>query len=1326
MTTPATPKPRASALARAWRTLGLAAALCGAALPALAQETVCARVKIEIKQELTLERQAFDAEMKINNTTDAGVVENVRVEVKVTEEDGTPVAITSDPNNLAAKFFIRLSGKTNISDVEGTGSVSPQTTATMNWLLIPAPGSAGTNPKGKKYLVGARLSYRYAGEDTVLDVSPDVITVKPLPLLTLDYFLPEDVWGDDPLTAPIEPVEPYTLGVRVRNNGQAYARKLKIESAQPKIVENHQQLLINFLITGSYLNDAPVANSLLIDFGDIAPQTAKMGRWVMETSLAGKFVEFQARFSHADELGGALTSIMQATNAHFLIRDVRVDLPGRDTVRDYLAKDGDVIRVYESDGPDTVVTDQTALASLTVLAGGSGTTANYRLNMPATAGFVYVRLPDPFNGTKALGQVQRSDAKVIAAENVWLSKTRNKDTKQIEYWFNLLDANSTGVYNTVFDAPAPQDLPPAIQFIPNRVTDELSTVSFLVEASSPQGKPVTLSASPLPTGASLVAQPANPAVANLSTAVFEWTPPKGSAGTYVIVYTASDGVLSTQRTASIQVNAGNGPSPGPGVPSIVSPLVAAPVTALKPTLKVMTSTQENDPSTQVQFELFADEAETQQVATATVPKAPAIGEVAQPTVWQVPQELNDNTRYWWRARAFDGTLYSAWVNGRFLVNTFNDPPDAFNLALPQAGGEVDTLKPELSWSNSTDKDGDTITYTVQVYRDAALSDLVVQATDLAADPSGTTRWTLPLDLLNHAQYRWRVVATDSLGASTQTAARVFTVDTGNVAPTAPVVVSPAAGGVSTALNTTLVIANSTDADGDLLSYVFEVDTVNTFDSADKRSSGPVIGSGSGQTLWSTPTLVENKRYWWRAKAQDGRAESAWVVSDFLVNAVNEAPPAPTVSNPGYGAWTETVQPSLILNPVVDPDGDVVRYGFEVYKDLALTQLVTQGESPNKGWIVTPSLTDRTVYYWRARAIDVNNVSSEWTLPSLLHVSVAPYVPPTITVLTPSASTLGELVNGRRVVRVAWESNDPNIPPTVSLYRSGNNTAFAGTAIVEGIPMAAGVQSGHYDWDVTDLPVGVYYVYAKVVDAKGSAQAFAPGSVVVRSAQPSGVVVQKNPNRVRVTTERGRSTTIALRLGSAPTANVVVPLTSTKRSEGVVQPTSLTFTPQNWSAFQEATVTGVGDCVPDLFNNYQINVGPVQSQDPNYLGITGQPFLMVNLGRGLAQGGTTNNPQVYICELTVVSEKKLDRRTWEYVLRADVNNIGPDAQRIKAVLSGVPFGVTVVESVLQFGAVSQHDVGRTTDTVTVRSNRKMLPVVFRTGLGFNWHIQLNNP
>lgn len=114
-----------------------------------AQDTVCARVKIEIKQKLTLERQAFD-----NNTTDTGVIEDISVVVKVTDENGTPVEVSDDPNNHTAKFFIRLTSKDKIEAVDGTGTVNPQTTATIDWLLIPAPGAAGNNPLGKKFLLG--------------------------------------------------------------------------------------------------------------------------------------------------------------------------------------------------------------------------------------------------------------------------------------------------------------------------------------------------------------------------------------------------------------------------------------------------------------------------------------------------------------------------------------------------------------------------------------------------------------------------------------------------------------------------------------------------------------------------------------------------------------------------------------------------------------------------------------------------------------------------------------------------------------------------------------------------------------------------------------------------------------------------------------------------------------------------------------------------------------------------------------------------------------------------------------------------------------------
>lgn len=60
-------------------------------------DAVCARVKIEIKQELTLERQAFDAHMRINNGLANISLEAVNIEVSFTDEDGAPVLTSSDP-----------------------------------------------------------------------------------------------------------------------------------------------------------------------------------------------------------------------------------------------------------------------------------------------------------------------------------------------------------------------------------------------------------------------------------------------------------------------------------------------------------------------------------------------------------------------------------------------------------------------------------------------------------------------------------------------------------------------------------------------------------------------------------------------------------------------------------------------------------------------------------------------------------------------------------------------------------------------------------------------------------------------------------------------------------------------------------------------------------------------------------------------------------------------------------------------------------------------------------------------------------------------------
>lgn len=510
-------------------------------------DSVCSTVKIEIQQEATLERQAFDAHMRINNNLAGITLENVSIEVSFADEQGNVVLVSSDPAETNALFFIRAEEErlSNITNITGSGIVLPETSADIHWLIIPAPGASNGLEQGAMYFVGATLEYTIGGEVKTTVVSPDFIYVKPMPELVLDYFLPSDVYGDDAFTVEIEPPVPFSLGVRVKNSGSGKAQNLKIESAQPEIIENEQGLLVGFQIEGAEVNGLPAASSLRVDFGDIDPNRSGVVRWIMSTSLSGQFVEFSAGFSHADELGGELTSLIAAIDTHFLVHDVLVDLPGRDTIRDFLAMGGvDAFKIYESGSVDTDVSDQSGVSSLLFIS-QSGSKETYALTAPVTAGFLYISLTDPFGGQKVIKEVVRSDGKRINTANFWLSKTRGAGNSW-QYFINFFDANSTGNYRVVFDDGPNQNNAPVLQFIPDRIINEGQTLSFVVEASDPDGSVPSLTVASLPVGGVFTDQ--GDLGNGNATGSFEWTPIQGQAGEYTILFTASDGkATDTQR-----------------------------------------------------------------------------------------------------------------------------------------------------------------------------------------------------------------------------------------------------------------------------------------------------------------------------------------------------------------------------------------------------------------------------------------------------------------------------------------------------------------------------------------------------------------------------------------------------------------------------------------------------------------------------------------------------------------------------------------------------------------------------------------------------------
>ena len=512
---------------------------------AYAADSLCASVKIEIQQEVTLEREAFDAMMRINNGFTELPLTDVGITVNFQDADGNPVTATTDGANTNALFFIREDSRVNLeSTVDGT--VEPGETAEIHWLIIPSPGAGGSNVLGQVYFVGADLTYKLRDQVTTMAVVPDRITVQPMPLLRLDYFLPGAVYGDDPFTAPIEAPVPFSLGLRVKNDGYGPARALKVESAQPEIVQNELGLLVGFEITGSEVGAAGGTRSLLVDFGTIAAGRSGVARWIMTASLVGEFTKFEAAFTHADELGGELTSLLKEVRTHTLVHDVLVDLPGRDAIRDFLAADTNVLTVYESESQDTAVTNLSAAAGF-AQTGASGDEIQYTLTLPAAAGPLYAGLDFPAGTAYEVVSAVRGDGKVVPSDNRWISKSRARGTDPWQYLFNLFDSSVGGTYQVVFTRrEIPEDAAPVLAYIGNQTLVEGAQLGFLVVASDPNGTLPSLAVSNLPAGAVFEDN-------HDGTGTFLWQTQAGDAGVYNVRFIASDGQATDEELVRIDV-----------------------------------------------------------------------------------------------------------------------------------------------------------------------------------------------------------------------------------------------------------------------------------------------------------------------------------------------------------------------------------------------------------------------------------------------------------------------------------------------------------------------------------------------------------------------------------------------------------------------------------------------------------------------------------------------------------------------------------------------------------------------------------------------------
>ncbi|MGC3960006.1 MAG: hypothetical protein QM813_19385 [Verrucomicrobiota bacterium] len=127
----------------------------------------------------------------------------------------------------------------------------------------------------------------------------------------------------------------------------------------------------------------------------------------------------------------------------------------------------------------------------------------------------------------------------------------------------------------------------------------------------------------------------------------------------------------------------------------------------------------------------------------------------------------------------------------------------------------------------------------------------------------------------------------------------------------------------------------------------------------------------------------------------------------------------------------------------------------------------------------------------------------------------------------------------------------------------------------------------------------------------------PADVAVINTDDEQAGISVTPNVGLFTTEAGSNATFTVFLNRAPTADVVIGLSSSNTGEGTVAPATLIFTPADWNVPQVVTVTGADDFKQDGAKTYSIITAPATSADAAYNGINATDVTVVNRDNDVA-------------------------------------------------------------------------------------------------------------
>jgi hypothetical protein len=434
---------------------------------------ICAQVRLRLDQSAVITREGFNATLELSDQTADMDLTRVSLDLTILDANG---------NVVTGLFVIRPPALSGLTGVDGTGSLSANSTGSATWTIIPTSDAALHGVT--QYFVGGTLKYTQDGVEVVIPLAQAPIMVHPSASLLINYFLQRDVFGDDPFTPALGPPEPFSLGLLVTNVGNGTANNVRITSAQPTITDNVRGLLIDFNLLATEVNGRGLTPSLTANFGDIGPGQTAEARWVFTSSLQGHFTDYNATFQNVDDLGDPRLSLVQSVAVHELIHVVRPIGPQATGLFAFLVNDIPDPQHL----PDTLYLSDGSVAPVAL---GTGATVDgpaapghlqVHLSAALPGGWAYLQLPDPGNGLFHLVRVVRSDGTEVSLDNAWETDRTFPDdgTRPVyENLLHLLDFDSTGSYTLYYAAN--DTTPPQVVQVGPVLPDPRSTLVASVD-----------------------------------------------------------------------------------------------------------------------------------------------------------------------------------------------------------------------------------------------------------------------------------------------------------------------------------------------------------------------------------------------------------------------------------------------------------------------------------------------------------------------------------------------------------------------------------------------------------------------------------------------------------------------------------------------------------------------------------------------------------------------------------------------------------------------------------------------------------------------------